>query len=168
MKKILKITFIVIVGLLLLSQLYRPERFTTAEITSDHITKKLVVPANVESIMKRSCYDCHSNHTKWPWYSNIAPASWLLVYDIESAKKEMNFSEWGKMSESKREIKLESICEEIEEGEMPLPRYLILHPDAKLSEDDKKVLCDWANSQLEGTGTYDESGHDDKKEKEDK
>ncbi|RPI18631.1 MAG: cytochrome C [Ignavibacteriae bacterium] len=166
MKKIIKISLIVIIALFLLIQLYRPERFTTAEVTPDHITKKLNVPANVESILRRSCFDCHSNHTNWPWYSNVAPASWLLADDVETGRKEMNFSEWGKMPESKREIKLESICEEIEEGEMPLPKYLILHPDAKLSDADKKILCDWAESQLEGAGSEDESEHkgkDDKK-----
>jgi hypothetical protein len=152
MKKIVKIALIAGIALFLLIQLYRPERFTTAEVTPDHITKKMNVPPNVETILKRSCYDCHSNHTYWPWYSNISPVSWLLSDDVNSGRKKMNFSEWGKLPVSKQENRLAKICDEITDNEMPLPKYLILHPDKKLSEADKKVLCNWADSLSNGAG----------------
>ncbi len=148
MKKIIKISAIVIAVIVILIQLYRPERFTTAEVTENHITKKLNVPPDVEKILKRSCFDCHSNHTVWPWYSNVAPMSWLVVDDVKSGRSKMNFSEWGKMSVSKQEIKLDKICEEITEGEMPLKQYLMIHKDAELSQADKDLLCNWSQNEL--------------------
>jgi len=148
MKKILKILIIVFAVLFLSIQLYRPEQFTTAEVNDNHLTKKLNVPPDVENILKRSCYDCHSNHTTWPWYSNVAPMSWLVTDDVIRGREKMNFSEWGKLSSSKQSIRLESICEEITEGEMPLKQYLIIHRDAELSQADKDLLCNWANNEL--------------------
>ncbi len=148
MKKILKISAITIAAIVILIQLYRPERFTTAEVTENHITKKLNVPPDVEKILKRSCFDCHSNHTVWPWYSNVAPMSWLVADDVKSGRSKMNFSEWGKMSASKQEIKLDKICDEISEGEMPLKKYLMIHKDAELSQADKDLLCGWSQNEL--------------------
>jgi hypothetical protein len=148
MKKIIKISAIAVAVIVILIQLYRPERFTTAEVTENHITKKLNVPPDVEKILKRSCFDCHSNHTAWPWYSNIAPMSWLVIDDVKHGRGKMNFSEWGKMSASKQGIKLDKICEEITEGEMPLKQYLMIHKDAELSQADKDLLCSWAQNEL--------------------
>lgn len=148
MKKIIKISLIVIAAIIILIQLYRPERFTTAEVTDNHITKKLNVPPDVEKILKRSCFDCHSNHTIWPWYSNIAPMSWLVADDVRKGRNKMNFSEWGKMSASKQQIRLDKICDEISEGEMPLKNYLLIHKDAELSQADKDLLCSWSQNEV--------------------
>jgi len=92
--------------------------------------------------------DCHSNHTVWPWYSSVAPMSWLVAKDVRNGRGKMNFSEWGRIPESKQEARLEAICEEIKEGEMPLKEYLLIHSDAKLSEQDKDALCNWVNAEL--------------------
>ena len=149
MKKIIKILLAVIIPALIVIQfINRPDKSTTAEITAAHITKHLQVPANVESILKRSCYDCHSNHTSWPWYSSLAPVSWLVASDVEKGRKKMNFSEWTTLSDAKKEARLDAICEEITADEMPLPPYLILHGDAKLSQEDKDVLCRWVEQEL--------------------
>ncbi len=144
MKKTIKLLAIVIIALIVLIQLYRPERYFTEEITSDHITKQLTVPANVESILKRSCYDCHSNHTKWPWYSAVAPVSWFVISDVNNGRSKMNFSEWGKYSKNKQAIKLDNICDMINDGKMPLKQYLYIHKDAVLSKEDKDILCKWS------------------------
>ena len=146
-KKILKIVLIVLVAAIVIIQFFRPERLHTDEVTADHITKKMNVPDSVLSILKRSCYDCHSNHTTWPWYSNISPVSWLVADDVIQGRKKMNFSEWGKLSSSKQALRLENICEQIKEGEMPLPKYLIIHRDAVLSEQDKDILCKWSQEE---------------------
>src|SRR5512139_2627389 len=140
MKRILKIVLSVLVAAFIIIQFFRPERFTTSEITENHITKKLNVPDNVQSILKRSCYDCHSNHTVWPWYTNVAPVSWLVADDVRGGRGKMNFSEWGKMSTAKQEARLEAICDEISEGKMPLPNYLYLHRDAVLTQEEKDIL----------------------------
>lgn len=149
MKKILKIVLIIlVVGLVAIQFFNRPDMSTTTEITPGHITKVMTVPANVESILKRSCYDCHSDHTVWPWYSSIAPASWLVGDDVVTGRKKMNFSQWDKIPTAKQEARLNEICEEIKSDEMPLPPYLILHGDAKLSQADKDILCQWVEVEL--------------------
>ena len=148
MKKTLLRLALIIIALIILIQLYRPERYTTTEITSDDVTNVLNVPDNVQKIIKRSCYDCHSNHTKWPWYSAVAPVSWFVISDVSRGRSKMNFSEWGKYSITKQGIKLDNICDEISEGDMPLKQYLYLHKDAVLSKEEKDILCGWAKEQL--------------------
>lgn len=100
-------------------------------------------PKDVEVILKNSCYDCHSNKTIWPVYSYIAPISWLVAKDVKNGREELNFSEWNKLDDSKMEKKKEEIIEEISRDTMPLPIYLITHPSAKLSENDKLLLKNW-------------------------
>ncbi len=149
MKKILKIAFFVIViGLIAIQFFNRPDKTSTTEIAPGHITKVMNVPANVESILKRSCYDCHSDHTVWPWYSSVAPVSWLVADDVVKGRKKMNFSQWDKIPDAKKEARLNEICEEIKADEMPLPPYLILHGDAKLSQADKDILCQWVEIEM--------------------
>lgn len=149
MKKILKIVLVVLlVGFIVIQFINRPDKTSSTEISADDITKKMSVPDNVQQILKRSCYDCHSNQTVWPWYSSIAPASWLVRDDVVKGRKKMNFSEWGKIPAAKQEARLNEICEEIKADEMPLPNYLILHGDAKLSPQDKDVLCKWAELEM--------------------
>ncbi len=149
MKKIIKIAAVLIIAALIAIQfINRPDKSTTSEITPAHITKVMNVPSNVESILKRSCYDCHSDHTVWPWYSNIAPVSWLVSDDVVKGRKKMNFSQWSKIPASKREARLNEICEEIKSDEMPMPPYLIMHSDAKLTQADKDILCQWVEIEM--------------------
>jgi mono/diheme cytochrome c family protein len=89
-------------------------------------------------LAQRACFDCHSNETVWPWYGNIAPVSWLLWNDVQEGRDNMNFSEW----ENGGSQDLQEIVEVIQEGEMPLPQYLLMHPEAHLSETDKQALID--------------------------
>lgn len=146
MKKVLKYLLIAVFVAAVGIQFVRPDRFTTSDVTDDDITKKLAVPQNVQDIMKRSCFDCHSNHTVWPWYSNIAPFSWLVADDVTKGRKKLNLSEWGKMSQSKQEKKLHDIFDEITEGKMPLDKYVIIHKNAVLTQQDKDVICKWIGS----------------------
>jgi hypothetical protein len=149
MKKVLKIAFLLLlVGFIVIQFINRPDKTVNMEITADDITKQTTVPANVHAILKRSCYDCHSNQTVWPWYTSVAPASWLVGEDVVEGKKKMNFSEWGKMSGPKKEARLNEVCEQSKSGEMPLPNYLIIHSDAKLSQEDMNILCTWAEGEI--------------------
>ena len=104
------------------------------------------VPDDVQTVLKNSCYDCHSNLTEWPWYSRVAPASWLVYRDVKKGRDEMNFSEWGDYSERRRNSKLEEIEELVTEKKMPLKIYLSLHPEARLSVADKETLIYWSRS----------------------
>ena len=151
-KKILKIVLLLIVFGLVIAQFFRPERFSTGEVTKDDITNVLQVPDDVQKILKRSCFDCHSNHTVWPWYTNVSPVNWLVYDDVNTGRHKMNFSEWGKLSVSKQSTKLQNICDNIKDGDMPLPKYLFIHRDAVLSQQEKDILCKWADTQADSLG----------------
>ncbi len=105
-------------------------------------------PAEVAQILRQSCYDCHSNETTWPWYSHVAPVSWLVAHDVEEARDELNFSDWPRFAADDHVVK--KIVEEVDEGEMPLPIYLINHPEAKISAESLAVLKDYFGALASG------------------
>lgn len=140
----------ILLGLLVvfvLIQLYRPSRENPPVDQAKTIEQSMAIPQNVETVLARSCNDCHSSKTVWPWYSGIAPVSWLLADHIKDGRKELNFSEWGDFSARRKRRKFEEICEQVNKGEMPVSSYLWLHPDAKLSPAERTLLCDWANGE---------------------
>ena len=100
-------------------------------------------PDRITSILKISCYDCHSNNTNYPWYNKLQPISWLLEKHIDDAKEELNFSEFKTYSKRKQKSKLKSIVSQIEDNEMPIKGYVLMHKNAKLSEKDKTILINW-------------------------
>ena len=104
------------------------------------------VPATPEarSVLRRACYDCHSNETVWPWYSRIAPVSWIIAYDVREGRAELNFSTWNRLSPEKQAKEMRESWKEVAEGEMPTSIYVVLHPEAKLSPADKSVLQTWS------------------------
>jgi hypothetical protein len=106
---------------------------------------KLDAPPEVEAILRVSCMDCHSNETRWPWYTKLAPASWLLARDVRKGRSHFNMSEWGDSDEKERAIDKENAWEEIESGEMPLPVYTTwpMHQDAKMTDEKKAILKAW-------------------------
>lgn len=106
----------------------------------------LTATPEVAAILERSCYDCHSNQTVWPWYSYVAPVSWLVASDVDEGREHLNFSEWEGYSERKKIGALDEIFEEVAEGEMPLSVYLITHGDAKVSTAELTILRDWTSS----------------------
>lgn len=116
--------------------------------TNPAVTKSLEAPKEVLDILQRSCFDCHSNESRWPWYAYVAPVSWLVVHDVDEGRRELNFSHWGDMPQGKRDSKASSMIEEIEEGKMPLGPYLWMHGDAKLSPADVDVLRRWSEGDL--------------------
>ena len=118
-------------------------RQNPAEDPSRSLDAKEHVPPAVKTILSRSCQNCHSNETSWPWYSYVAPASWMIAHDVHAARKKMNFSKWGDYTAEKREEKLEEICEQINEGDMPDPKYLWLHRSARMSRSDRETVCQW-------------------------
>jgi hypothetical protein len=101
-------------------------------------------PSEVATVLRASCYDCHSHETSWPWYSRFAPVSWLVAHDVEEARGRLNFSLWGSYDLKRQERMAEEIWEEVENGEMPLPVFLLAHPDARLDEADKATLRNWS------------------------
>lgn len=110
------------------------------------VEEEIPAPPEVKAILKRACYDCHSHETIWPWYSRVAPVSWLLAWDVGEGREELNFSTWNRYSQKKRDKIIKEIRKEVEEGEMPPWFYLPLHPDARLSDSDHSVLRAWATN----------------------
>jgi hypothetical protein len=121
------------------------------EVTDNNpndLLKVTTVPENIKGILKTSCYDCHSNETKYPWYSNIAPASWFLFDHIEEGREHLNFSDWGTFSKKKKLHKLDELTEMIEEDEMPLASYTLIHRDANLDAQQKEAVISWAEKMM--------------------
>ncbi|WP_439879809.1 heme-binding domain-containing protein [Pontibacter sp. MBLB2868] len=103
-------------------------------------------PQDVQLILQESCYDCHSNETTYPWYSNVAPASWFLKNHIDEGRHHLNFSEWGDYTAKKANHKIEESIEMVEEGEMPMTSYTLLHPEGRLTKTEKEKLLTWFRS----------------------
>lgn len=142
--KIFKKIVIITIVVFLLMQLYRPARAVDYEAVSMlHFTNTYTVPANVESILQNSCYDCHSNNTAYPWYSNIQPIKMLMDSHIKEGKENLNFSEWGNYSSRKQGNKLDRMSKQIKSDEMPLPSYTFIHRNAKLTTVQKEEVIQW-------------------------
>lgn len=109
------------------------------------ITSEIAAPPEVLTVLRRSCWDCHSNESVWPWYSQVAPASWLVYRDVVEGRRHLNFSEWDRVPDAKRTKKIRGSAKLAGSGEMPPWFYLPLHSAARLGDADKKVLSDWAN-----------------------
>ena len=107
------------------------------------------VPPPVKVVLERSCKNCHSNETAWPWYSNVAPFSWLVAYDVHEARKAMNLSEWGSYSAKRKEEKLEEMCDKVTNGEMPGSVYLLVHREAVVTEQERHFVCEWTEDARE-------------------
>ena len=149
MKKALKWSAVALALLFLGAQAYRPARTNPPVDERKTLHANTQVSPEVGAILERSCNDCHSSETVWPWYSNVAPISWFLQSHVEEGRRELSFSEWGTYAKRKRERKLHEICEQVESGQMPLTSYLPLHPSARLSDEDKRVLCEWTKQEEE-------------------
>ena len=103
-------------------------------------------PPQILATFQRSCQDCHSNLTKWPWYSHVAPVSWVVVSDVNGGRRHFNVDEWGSYSMPKKQDRLTKICEEVKSGEMPDSKYTFIHRGAKVSEQERMALCDWTEA----------------------
>jgi hypothetical protein len=121
-------------------------QFVPVQRLNPPVEAEVPAPANVRAILRRACYDCHSNETVWPWYSHIAPFSWLVARDVRSGREELNFSTWNRITTKQQVKKLKESWEEVAEGEMPPWFYLGIHRDAALSAEDRKALRNWALS----------------------
>ena len=152
MKTLARILKWFVIGLLVIflgMQLYRPARTNPAIDQSQTIEAHTQMTPEVAAVIDRSCRDCHSNKTDWPWYSNVMPVSWWLTDHVNHGRNDLNMSEWGRLPRDRQERKLRQMCDEVTDGMMPIPSYLPMHPSARLSDQDKKTLCDWTDTERE-------------------
>src|SRR4051812_10219434 len=137
----LVIVFIVI-------QFFHPEKNISAAQSMNHITKKFTLPVDVENTLKKSCGDCHSNNTVYPWYFNVQPVAWWLADHIEEGKGEINFDEFATYSLRRQFKKFKEIKEQVEEDEMPISSYTLIHRDAVLSAEQKQAVIKWTEDMM--------------------
>lgn len=138
--KRLSLVFLVLAAAI---QLIRPARTNPPVDPQREIHASLPLDSAASGLLSRACNDCHSNRTVWPWYSHVAPSSWLVVSDVNRGRKALNFSEWSAYSTEDQQKHLAEVCKEVTEGEMPGFPYMVMHPNAQLSESDRAALCRW-------------------------
>ena len=141
MKKVLLVILVVII----LIQFIRPEKNESA-IAMNDITTVLEVPEDVKQLIKTSCADCHSNKTVYPWYSEIAPVSWYLAQHVNEGKEHLNFSEWAAYNNNQKSHIINDLKEVLEDHEMPLKSYLIIHKDAEMTQNNYETLLNWVKT----------------------
>jgi len=149
MRALYPITVAVVAGMGLMN-LARVDRTNPPVDPAQGIEAHTRMPANVASIFRRACQDCHSERTDWPWYSAVAPFHWLMTADVYTARSHMNLSAWGRYTPEERTERLIGICEMVAANKMPLWYYKPAHyPSAWLSDGDKKAVCDWAKAEVQ-------------------
>jgi hypothetical protein len=157
MKKRIKTILTMLLIVLLGMQSFRIDKTNPPHDPANDFLVMENPPAEVAEMMKNACYDCHSNLTKYPWYTNVAPMSWWIAGHIRHAREELNFSEWRSYNEEDKPKGLEEMAEEVLEKKMPLFSYIVAHPEARLSEEQRKVLADWFLSKKNRAGEPEET-----------
>ena len=135
-KKILIAVVVILIGI----------QFIPVDRTNPPVTEEIKAPENVLNILQTSCYDCHSNKTDWPWYSYVAPVSFFITSDVSEGRHHLNFTEWNKYDEKRKEKKLDHVADMVEEGDMPLASYKLMHPSAKLDKEKVNVIKEWVDN----------------------
>ncbi|ROI03598.1 hypothetical protein EGH90_11165 [Kaistella haifensis] len=134
---------VLVVAIVLVIQVIPVERNVSTVPAGQSFERTEKVPANVAAILKVSCYDCHSNNTRYPWYSELQPGAWFMAQHIKKGRDELNFDEFNNYSKRRKKAKIKSIISQIEKDEMPLKSYRMMHGNARLSADEKKELLDF-------------------------
>lgn len=143
MKKFFRITLFILIAVFVIIQFFRPEK-NREESSAQHILEHTQVPESIKTILQNACLDCHSNQTAYLWYHQVAPVSWMINQHITDGKAELNLSNWGNWEPLDQIGALDKMADEIKSGEMPLKPYVLMHPKAKLSEEQKEQFYAWA------------------------
>lgn len=145
--KAIKIVVVLLVIAFATLQVFQVDRTNPPIIEAETLAAAVNVPENVQAIFDRSCNDCHSNNTVYPWYSKVQPSGWFVKDHIDDGRRHLNFSVFNTYEQKRKVKKLEEICEQVESKEMPLPSYLWLHRDAAMRDGEAKILCDWVEKE---------------------
>lgn len=144
-KKVLLALLIVFIVI----QFIQPAHNKSEQVLPINFAKVFAVPNNVQTLLQKACYDCHSNNTAYPWYSNIQPMAWILARHIKNGKEELNFSEFGNYSSRRQISKLKGIANQIRDDEMPLSSYKLMHKNARLLKEEKTLLINYFNEKAD-------------------
>jgi hypothetical protein len=132
---------------LLAMQLYRPAKTNPPEDAEKTFDARTAMTPEIAQILNTSCRDCHTYNTVWPKYSYVAPVSWLVTDDVNEGRRHLNLSDWGSYAVTRQQAKLETICDEISDGGMPLRQYTWLHPGTALNPQQRQALCAWTEAE---------------------
>ena len=141
----LKKILIALLIILIVIQFIHPSRNEAKGEQANTISKEFNIPAGVKTILDKGCNDCHSNNTRYPWYSKVQPVDWWMTHHVNEGKRELNFDEFTTYNLRRQYHKLEEIAEEVKEGAMPLNSYTWIHKDAILTAGEKDSLVNWAD-----------------------
>lgn len=148
--------FVFLLAAFIVMQFFQPARNGGEAYGPSDYTHSLTVPADVRDLIEKSCFDCHSNRTNHQWYERIQPFGWWMNSHIAEGKEELNFSEFNTYTDKRKAHKLEETAEMIENGEMPLSSYLWMHSEARMNEEQKKKITDWALNGMKAFGGEEE------------
>lgn len=130
-------------------QFTNPSHQNPARVPGHDVLASNAPPPAMAAMLKNSCYNCHSFETEWPWYSYVAPFSWYVARDVDAARASLNFSDWPQDDPRRARKRWRRIADEVENGEMPLPKYTRIHRQARLNEQQRADLVKWAEAQSE-------------------
>lgn len=151
MKRILKWVVLGLVIAFAAVQVAQPSR-TNPPVKTDFL-KTASAPPDVAAMFRSACYDCHSDETRWPWYSYVAPMSWQIAQDVNHGRQHVNLSEWPADKPDLARKKIEDMSDEIDDGDMPLSKYTLIHKDARLTSQQRDRLTQWLNAQASALKT---------------
>jgi hypothetical protein len=146
MRNRLRIAGLILVLTLVMIQFFHPEKNLGSTGGPEDIVTRFPVPDDVRAILANACYDCHSNHTRYPWYAGVQPVGWWLAHHVNEAKGELDFSTFGVYNTKRAARKLDAIADQVEQGNMPLRSYTWMHPDARLTVEQRKKIIAWAQA----------------------
>lgn len=112
--------------------------------TNPPVETEITAPAQVRAILRQACYDCHSNRTLWPWYARVAPVSWLVANDVKKGREEVNFTAWNRYTADEQATYRKEVWKQVERDRMPPRLYRFMHPEARLSAEQKAIVREWS------------------------
>ena len=148
LKRVIRWLLLIGVCLFAIAQFIRPAKTNPTVEPSMALEAHVQVDPQVAGIFDRSCNDCHSNKTHWPWYSHVAPVSWFVIDHVNHGRSHLNFSEWGRYDKNEQRELLDEACRMVKKGEMPLSSYTPMHSDSKLTPADITTICEWTNRSI--------------------
>ncbi|MEP6617358.1 MAG: heme-binding domain-containing protein [Ginsengibacter sp.] len=148
MNRTIRLILIILLVIFVIIQFIRPAKNISPGLNNYDISNRYSMSPEVQKIFQNSCYDCHSNNTRYPWYWQVQPVTWWMNGHISDAKREVNYSQFLSYPARKQFKKIEATDEEVQKGDMPLPSYTIIHRTAKLNDEQKKLVKAWADSVL--------------------
>ena len=147
MTKFLRWTGISFMILFMVLQFVRPAKTNPVIDQTRALHNQAEMNAEVAAVLQRACYDCHSNDTRWPWYSNVAPVSWFVIDHVNHGRRHLNFSKWASYDNQKKATNLQLIGETVRLSSMPLSSYTLIHAEAKLTDEDRKLIGEWVKAE---------------------